>query len=228
MSLLYDLLLIVPPMLLSLTVHEYAHARTALAFGDPTAASLGRVSLNPLRHLDLVGTIVFLVTRMVGWAKPVPVNPYNLHPRRLGDALVSAAGPLSNLALAIITLALLAGLLRAQGLYESEFFQPLFLMLLTTVSMNIGLFVFNLTPLYPLDGHHILREFLPVRMHEGYMHWQMRYGVAALLIVWVVPGLVKQHIDPNFMGPVELIHSYLINTALRLSGISFRLQIAGG
>ena len=91
----YRLILVAPPLLLSLTVHEFAHARTALAFGDPTAKAMGRVSLNPLVHLDPIGTIVLLVTRAFGWAKPVPINPANLHPRRLGDIAVSAAGPAS-------------------------------------------------------------------------------------------------------------------------------------
>jgi len=199
---LYKILLFVPPMLLQLTVHEYAHARVALAFGDPTAASLGRVSFNPLRHLDLVGTLAFILTQMVGWGKPVPVNPYNLHPPRLGEAMVSAAGPLSNLALAIVSGLLLHLVLWTGPVLPEAVFGSLFAMLYLSFVLNLAVCAFNLTPLFPLDGHHILREILPPRMHPGYMHWQMRYGVTALVLLWVGPGLLhRAHMEvPNPMG----------------------------
>ena len=99
------LVALIAAMLISLTLHELAHARTALAFGDPTAQMMGRISLNPLRHLDPIGSIALVLSMMagagIGWAKPVPVNPANLQPRRLGDIMVSLAGPMANLGLAV-------------------------------------------------------------------------------------------------------------------------------
>lgn len=184
------LILLAPPLLLSLTIHEYAHARVALAFGDPTAFRAGRVSLNPLRHLDPLGTIL-LLTVGFGWAKPVPVNPFNMHPRRMGEILVSAAGPLSNL-----TMALLGGVvLRLYMKFgyahiEPDFAEKLFTMLVLFVSINVLLCVFNFLPLYPLDGHHIVREFLPPAQQQGFMQWQMRFGMFALLGLLIAPRLL--------------------------------------
>src|ERR1035437_8633090 len=107
---LADKLLTIPLLIFSLVVHECAHARTALAFGDPTAKNMGRITLNPLPHLDFMGTLCLIFSGFIGWAKPVPVNPYNLHPRRLGDIAVSFAGPASNLSLALIFGLILKGM----------------------------------------------------------------------------------------------------------------------
>lgn len=182
-------LLMLPPLLLSLTVHEFAHARMALAFGDPTAKAMGRVTLNPLRHLDPVGTLVLIFSGFIGWAKPVPVNPNNLHPRRLGDIAVSLAGPLSNLLLAIVAGLLLRGWIAwgdpASGLWENGY-----QLLTRTLIVNICLCVFNLIPLFPLDGHHVLREILPARNRQDFMHWQMRYGMFMLMGLIFAPRLV--------------------------------------
>ena len=184
-------LLLLPPLLLSLTVHEYAHARTALAFGDPTARDMGRVTLNPLAHLDPMGTLCIILTGMFGWAKPVPVNPYNLHPRRLGDVAVSLAGPLSNILLAVATAALLRlwwVLDLAPGTAMAQSVQ--FLLLRTTI-VNICLCFFNLIPLFPLDGHHIAREALPAQTREPFMRWQMRYGSILLMALIFGPHLLS-------------------------------------
>lgn len=189
---LYQTILIAPGLLLSLTVHEYAHARTALAFGDPTAKNMGRVTLNPLRHLDPIGTIVLLVTHMVGWAKPVPVNTHNLHPRRLGDIMVSLAGPASNILLAVVT-ALLLKVCIALGpeVLGQSFYKTGGIMLLITMRVNIALCMFNLLPLFPLDGHHIMREMLPPRMQAPFMQWQMRFGAKVLLALLFGPHLLS-------------------------------------
>ena len=193
---LLTLALLAPPLLLSLTVHEFAHARTALAFGDPTAKDAGRVTLNPLAHLDPIGTLVLLLTQRFGWAKPVPVNPLNLHPRHLGDIAVSVAGPLSNLSLALVcAVALRAvvdwGLLPTDGVGRYTKGGILLCnLLLTFVVANVCLCVFNLIPLFPLDGHHVAREVLPGDMQVGFMHWQMRYGRFALMGIILVPLFV--------------------------------------
>ncbi len=184
-----DILFRAPVLLLSLTVHEFAHARTALAFGDDTALRRGRCSLNPLVHLDPMGTICMLLVGF-GWAKPVPVNPMKLYPPRMGDMLVSLAGPMSNLALAVIS-AIGLRLLWQFGSDQWMLFPAAEVMLLWGVLANVLLCVFNLVPLFPLDGHHILRESLPERSKMGFMQWQMRYGRFALMGLIMGPMLLN-------------------------------------
>ncbi len=181
-----------PPLLLSLTLHEYAHARVALAFGDPTALRAGRVTLNPLKHLDPIGTIMLFIIGF-GWAKPVPVNPFNLHPRGLGDFMVSLAGPLTNLALAVIAGCLIKIFLAIPAAnQESHITELVFKALLITMGINLLLCTLNLIPLYPLDGHHMLREILPSYLREGFMRWQLKFGRLGLLALLFGPGLLAR------------------------------------
>ena len=204
---LRDTITVLPPLLLSLTLHEYAHARTALAFGDPTARNMGRVSLNPLRHLDFLGTLMLIFSGLIGWAKPVPVNPFNLYPRRLGDIAVSVAGPATNFALAVIS-GLLLRVWIAKGPAEPEsLFDTGYILLYWTTVANLGMCFFNLLPLFPLDGHHILRELLPPRYHAGFMHWQMRFGSMLLLAMIFGPRLVQ--VVTGRALPVEPLRLYL-------------------
>jgi len=195
-QLLQGLVFIAVPLLLSLTVHEFAHARTALAFGDPTAKSMGRCSLNPLVHLDPIGTLMILFVRF-GYARAVPVNMANLHPRRLGSISVSAAGPLSNLALAAACAAILR-LMHAWGATVDAsagarfvWMDVVVFMLTYTVLLNLTLMIFNLLPLFPLDGHHIGRETLPAHLRAGYMQWQVKYGTWILLALIIGPRLLE-------------------------------------
>ena len=187
---LIDILLTAPPLLLSLTLHEYAHARMALAFGDPTAKHNGRVTLNPLRHLDPVGTLMLLFSGVMGWAKPVPVNPYNLHPRRLGDIMVSLAGPLTNFLLAVVAAMLLRAWV-AWGLQGHTVDPTVRLLLYYTAIANLGLCFFNLLPLFPLDGHHIARELLPPGKQQGFMRWQLQFGSFILMALIIGPHVIE-------------------------------------
>jgi Zn-dependent protease len=155
-------------LLFSLTVHEMAHAWTADRLGDPTARLLGRVSLNPLVHADLIGTVVFPLVSMVsgamliGWAKPVPVTlRYLRHPRR-DYMLVAAAGPASNLILAAFAAILLAIVpISPQTLGESNVSVPIAALLSRLVQLNVLLAVFNMIPIPPLDGGNVLAGLLP-------------------------------------------------------------------
>lgn len=176
------------PVLLSLTVHEWAHAWTALKLGDDTAKLLGRVSLNPVDHIDPVGTLLPLLGVPFGWAKPVPINPLRFRTNMAtGVLLTAAAGPISNLILAIAGVALFAAapvLGLQSGLLASikEFLQDFIL-------INLLLACFNLIPIPPLDGSRIVDALLPASMRAG---WNRFCSLGPLLLVAVIllPGLL--------------------------------------
>ncbi len=213
-------LILAPVLLLSLTLHEFAHARIALAFGDPTALQAGRVTLNPLRHLDPIGTIMLLVAGF-GWAKPVPVNPYNLRPRRLGEIMVSLAGPVSNLSLAILAGCLLR-ILIVSPLFKTLGDRAILVInaLLMILSINVCLFTFNLLPLFPLDGHHIVREMLPPNKQMNFMHWQMKYGMWVLLFLLAGPGLLTSYLHQPIPDPLGWLLSHTMHMTERIVGLA--------
>ena len=160
-------------LLFSLTVHEMAHAWTADRLGDPTARLLGRVSLNPIVHADPIGTVVFPLISMVsgamliGWAKPVPVNLRYLHHPRRDYMLVAAAGPVSNLVLAVFAAILLAIVpVSPQTMGESNVSVPIATLLTRLVNLNVLLAVFNMLPIPPLDGGNVLAGLLPPNFAE--------------------------------------------------------------
>jgi Zn-dependent protease len=145
----------IPALLIAITVHEFAHARMAYHFGDATAKMQGRMNLNPLSHLDPIGTIMILLVGF-GWAKPVPINPYNFNQYRRGLRWVSFAGPLVNFILGFISLLIITVFFRS-GLTEGLLFQFMFVLM----QLNILLGIFNLIPIPPLDGSKILMSVLP-------------------------------------------------------------------
>jgi Zn-dependent protease len=175
-----------PVILFTLTIHEFFHAWTAYRFGDSTAARAGRLTLNPLAHLDLVGTLVMVLSGFrFGWAKPVPVNPLNLRNPRVADIWISAAGPLSNLGLAVVAS------LAFHFFQGPEVVQRL---LIGGVSINVALAIFNLLPLFPLDGSHILRNLLPHELAASYDRFE-QYAPWILLAV-VATGLFWRVLGP--------------------------------
>lgn len=208
---LLEMLILAPPLLFSLTIHEYSHARMALAFGDPTAKLMGRLTLNPLKHLDLIGTIAIFLVKF-GWAKPVPVNPLNLHPRRLGDVMVSLAGPASNLLLAVVC----GVALRLVFAFADEPSALMVHVLLITMLINVALCVFNMIPLFPLDGHHILREMLPANSQQGFMEWQVRAGRMVLLGLIFVPRLIEHVTGQAVFNPLRWLFGVASNWAIAL------------
>ena len=182
-------LLFLPVLFFSVIVHEVAHGYAALRLGDDTALYSGRLTLNPVSHIDPVGTIIlplFLLIShspfLIGWAKPVPVNPYNFVNPRQDFAKVGAAGPLANIALAVIS-AMLLTVLNLTGLLGN--FALIAYLLQYAVFINILLAVFNLIPIPPLDGSRILSAILPYDKAYKYER-MMRFGpLLTLIVLWI-------------------------------------------
>jgi Zn-dependent protease len=181
-----SILLIIPPLLFALTFHEFSHALVATRLGDPTARLLGRLTLNPIPHLDVMGTLVFVMTQRIGWAKPVPIDErYLKHPRR--DIMwIALAGPVSNLILAVLFGTLVRFLApHAAGTRSEEILRY---MIVYSVVINLGLMAFNLIPIFPLDGSRILTGILSRQWAERYRELD-RFGPILLMGI-VVLGMV--------------------------------------
>ena len=155
-------LLVLPGILVGFTVHEFAHAWVALRLGDDTAQQMGRFSLNPIRHIDLIGFIL-LLTAGFGWAKPVMIDHSKLRRPRRDDVLIAVAGPFSNLALSIAGTALLALLIAVLPYRGNQLLTWGLQALNAGIFVNLGLFVFNLIPIPPLDGSHVALQALNIR-----------------------------------------------------------------
>lgn len=190
---LLALVLSIPGILIAITFHEFAHAFVADKLGDDTPRRQGRLSLNPLAHLDPYGAFLMLFAGF-GWGKPVQVNPNNFRRTisiKKGNAIVSAAGPVMNLILAIIFSIILGLLYKFNVLSLSltattTFGSVISTMLIYAITMNVGLCVFNLIPLPPLDGSKILLALLPTKAQEWYeSHERMLYII--FLIIWITP-----------------------------------------
>lgn len=188
-------LFLTPPLLLALTIHEFSHGLVAYILGDPTPKVADRLTLNPIKHLDFLGTLTLFITQAIGWAKPVPINPnYFKNPWR-DMALVSLAGPISN-----IVLAFLFGLffnifsninLNFQNFVISE---PLSLMCYLGVKINIGLGIFNLLPIPPLDGSKVIVKFLPLSLRVSYLRSEL-FGFFFIIFL-AITGILSKIIYP--------------------------------
>jgi Zn-dependent protease len=192
----------------SIILHEIAHGYAALRYGDETARLLGRLSLNPIVHIDPVGTIILPVLMyytggpMIGWAKPVPVNPYNLHPRTQGEVVVAVAGVATNLAIALL-MAVVLGLLPERAI--SPEYHNIAWVLFKVLFMNVALAIFNLVPIPPLDGSHVLEKFLPADAAAQYR--QIGFFGIFLIMFLSSRGLLDRLIDPPIMAIVRaLLH----------------------
>lgn len=177
---LRDILLRVAAVFLCLTIHETCHGLAAYALGDPTAKRAHRLSLNPLRHIDWLGLLMMVVAGF-GWAKPVPVNPNYFKKPKQGMAVTALAGPVSNLLLAILLLLIARGAYIRAALTGS-FSATWFAFLLDTASLSVGLGLFNLVPIPPLDGSKVLAVLLPDRAYDWLMHYE-RFGMLVLVMV---------------------------------------------
>lgn len=189
---LFTMFVSVIAMLTALPFHEYAHAWAANKLGDPTAKYQGRLTLNPFRHLDLFGSICMVLFGF-GWAKPVPINPYNFKNPKTGVALSALAGPMSNVVYAFVAMILYKILWYPAMMVNQSTFWGFFLyyivqILWIIVSLNVGLAVFNLLPVPPLDGSRILNIILPERIYFKVMQYEriIMFAIMALLFVGVL------------------------------------------
>ena len=173
-----------PGLILAMAVHEYAHARAAVALGDITPRMTGRLTLNPLAHIDPIGLLMLILAHF-GWAKPVMINPRNFKNYKRDDILVSLAGPAANLLLAFLTLVVL---LIYSKLFFGRMSQGTYLVLQLIVLYNINFAIFNMIPLPPLDGSHILKHFLPARYAYRYAQIE-RYSFFILIVFVMTPVL---------------------------------------
>ena len=194
-------------LLFAVTIHEYAHGKAALSLGDPTAKNAGRLTLNPIRHIDPMGAVCMFLFNF-GWAKPVPVNTAYFADKRKDIILMALSGPISNIAAAFIA-----------GLFMRYFYyihiDGYKLLLVYMILMNIGLGLFNLLPIPPLDGSHVLENILPPSMAGGFRHVK-RYAPIALISVL----LLDHFTNLNIFG--RLFSSPLIAIAGLFGGENFK------
>ncbi len=204
-----SILMMTPILLIALPVHEFAHGWVAYKMGDPTAKYAGRLTLNPFKHLDLMGVIMMYLAG-VGWAKPVPVNSSYFKDRRKGMILVSMAGPLSNLLVSFITFFIWGILIKliSKGIISVESAQAVYIIetvndfLLTLIIVNISLAIFNLIPVPPLDGSRIISSFIPEETYYRFARYEQYIGLAFLVLVVILPGNIFSEFIYFFATPV--------------------------
>jgi Zn-dependent protease len=194
-------------LIIAITIHEFCHALAADHMGDPTPRSRGRLTLNPLAHADPIGTIALPLINLItgfptiGWAKPVPIDPFNFRHPKKDEIIVSLAGPASNLSLAIISSLVI------RFLPLSEIF-TLFFYLLTFI--NISLFIFNLIPIPPLDGSHILLNILPEKSRIQWEETFDRYGFILIIVLIFFPIANGQSLVSLVISPIIGLISHLL------------------
>lgn len=203
-----ELIYLIPAILIAVSLHEFAHGYVSYKLGDPTPKATGRLSLNPLAHLDPVGTICLLFFHF-GWAKPVQVNPYYYKDKKRGMALVGLAGPMMNFLIALICAFAIEVILKVTGGYGGDVIVFIFKLFNYTYIINIGLGVFNLIPFPPLDGAKIIGALLPEEKYFKFMKYE-RYGqliIFALLMFNFLDGplmIARRGIDKIIWGIVNL------------------------
>jgi len=206
-------LLFIPIFLISITIHEFAHALFAYKMGDPTAKNVGRLSLNPLKHIDLIGTVLIPLASfssgiaLIGWAKPVPVNPNNFFNRRIGDAIVSFVGPFSNFLFALLLMFLIIILPEIQILEINQRSILLSTVLKYGMYINLFLFLFNLLPIPPLDGSHILHSIFNSKFTERLMSYGYLGPIILLIFIysplWKYFNQALQFLMRIFLEPIS-------------------------
>ena len=192
-----------------LPFHEFAHGYVAYKLGDNTAKSYGRLSLNPLNHIDPIGTALLLITGCFGWAKPVPINTSNFKKVKLYTALTALAGPLSNLIAALIG-GFLLNAIKFIGINSNEFLSLFFYFY---IYINIGLATFNLLPIPPLDGFNIISGILPENVTKFFL--ENSFTISITLMVLLIGGVISI--------PLQIINSNILNFILYITSLPFGL-----
>ena len=201
------------PALICITFHELAHGYTAYRLGDRTAKDMGRLTLNPVKHIDIIGLIMMIVFRF-GWAKPVPVNMYNFKNPRSYMAITALAGPLSNLILAAVVMFFYGFVFEALGgIYASGSGAIIHEIIQNTIYISIALAIFNLVPIPPLDGSKVLFSFLSEQIYYRLMRIE-RYGIIILILV-LNTGV--------FRNTIGRLTNTLFNSFLVIMETSYRL-----
>lgn len=199
---LQNVLYSVPAVVVGLTVHEYAHAYTANRLGDPTAKDQGRITLNPVRHIDPIG-MLFIVIAGFGWAKPVQFSPENLKKPKLYKALIALAGPLSNLALGLLTLICIKAYLLFSPAVPENVHRIIVYYLFYMAVINLGLFIFNILPFPPLDGSHVF--FSGLNLSAAAEQKMMQFGSYALFAVLFIES--RSNVD---LIPIGTFTDYVV------------------
>jgi Zn-dependent protease len=197
----FSFLIWIVALLVAITIHEFSHALAADRLGDPTPRLEGRLTLNPLAHLDPIGTLMLLIARF-GWGKPVPIDPYNLQNPRRDAAIISLAGPGSNFILAIIlSIILRLSLLSSFGLLAISLLTPI-------IVLNVYLGLFNLLPVAPLDGFKIVLGFLP---HDLALQWEELESYGLIFLLFLIFPFGGRPLISTILSPIiNLIFSLLL------------------
>lgn len=200
-----QMLISIPALLIAITFHELSHGYMSYLLGDPTAKQEGRLTLNPIKHLDPIGALGLLFFHF-GWAKPVPINPFYYKNRKLGIVLVSIAGPMANFILALITTLIIKGILMANMVTVNTL---VFDFLGILVMYNLSLGIFNLIPLPPLDGSKIVASLLPEK-YEMWAYQNERYFMLALFALMYF-GVISKIMDPFLNSAIDLVYAILLS-----------------
>lgn len=202
---LRDLSIMALPFLFAITVHEASHGYAAYFLGDDTAKRHGRLTLNPLKHIDIFGLLFLFLTRLFGWAKPVPVDFTRLRDKKYGPAIVAAAGPFSNFILAIVSAVLfhLLAMFEFNEFISTKVLKPVLMMLVFSVQINVALGIFNLVPILPLDGGRILQTFLPLNLAYKYSQTE-RYGFL-IIIILLITNVIGKIVFPIIYTVVNIL-----------------------
>ncbi|MBT5420997.1 MAG: site-2 protease family protein [Candidatus Cloacimonetes bacterium] len=202
MDTIYRLIIQIPILLITLTIHEFSHGYVAYLLGDDTAKRAGRLTLNPISHIDPFGLLMLFIAH-IGWAKPVPVNPYNFVNQKRDMAITAAAGPVSNFVMAII-LSVVFNLLKSANpniLYSGSVLAQFFTsMLVYAILINLALGIFNLIPIPPMDGSKILGGFLSDEAYYKYTA-QERKGAQLLMIIFAISFVFKLNLIGAIIMP---------------------------
>lgn len=205
-SVLTDILKVVIPALLCITFHELSHGFVAYKLGDSTAKNAGRLTFNPIKHIDILGLFMMVIFKF-GWAKPVPINMNNFKKPKWGMAITALAGPVSNIILAALVM-LIYGFVHVPLTNAGGFGDTLIEMLLTTAYISCALAVFNVIPISPLDGSKVLFSFLPEKAYYTLMRYE-RFGFIFLLVlIWA------DVLTPFLTTATQAVYGYLSKIAL--------------